>query len=74
MKIDNEKLTLLLAEKQVNLKDLCEDAGVGVTTLQRIRKGLTIPRPATIGKIAKALGVDVKDIIREGDSYEGMER
>lgn len=74
MKFDNEKFTVILAEKQVNLKDLCEEAGVGVTTLQRIRKGVTVPRPATVGKIAKALDVDVKDIIQGGDSYERMER
>ena len=66
MKLDKVKFERVLAEKQVNLKEVCESAGIGVSTLQKVRKGNT-PRPATIGRIAKALNVDVQDIIQEGD-------
>ena len=37
---------------------MCDKANIGVTTLRRIRKGESTPRPATIGRIAKALGVE----------------
>lgn len=66
MKLDANKFMMILAEKQITLKDLCEESGIGVSTLQKVRKGNT-PRPATIGRIAKALGVDVQDIIQEGE-------
>lgn len=50
----------------LSMKDLCEKSGIGVSTLQKVRKGNT-PRPATLGRIAKALNVDVQDIIQEGE-------
>lgn len=66
MKLDTNKFMMILAEKQVNLKELCVEARIGISTLQKVRKGNT-PRPATIGRIAKALNVDVQDIIQEGE-------
>lgn len=69
MNFSNSKFTMILAEKQIDLSELCEKANIGVTTLRRIRKGESTPRPATIGRIAKALGVDVRDIIQEGDDH-----
>ena len=67
MKLDEKKLQMILAEKGMMLKDLCESAGIGEITLRNIRQGKSRPRPATIGRIAKALGVDVKDIIEGGE-------
>lgn len=72
MNFDNTKFTMILAEKQIDLSELCEKANIGVTTLRRIRKGESTPRPATIGRIAKALGVDVRDIIQEGDEHGSL--
>lgn len=63
MKIDNNKLEVVIAEEGVMLKDLCAKAEIGEVALRKIRQGKTIPRPATIGKIAKALNVSVADII-----------
>lgn len=70
MIIDNEKLRYTLASNQMMLKDLCERANISETSLRSIRKGESVPRPATIGRIAKALGVDVRDIIQDGDGNE----
>lgn len=67
MILDEKKLQTKLAEKEMMLKDLCEKSGVTEITLRNIRQGKSTPRPATIGRIAKALGVDVRDIIQEGD-------
>lgn len=62
MRIDNNKLNLLLAKRCMNLRDL--RAGTSSNTLTRIRRGENV-LPATIGRIAKALDVDPADIIEE---------
>ena len=64
MKIDNHKLDLLLAKQCMNLRDL--RTGTSSQTLTRIRRGEDV-LPATMGRIAKALGVDPADIIQEGE-------
>lgn len=63
MKIDNEKLKLAMANKVYSAKDLSEKCGVAQITICRITKGAQKARPTTIGKIAKALGVPVEQII-----------
>ncbi|MBR4435134.1 MAG: helix-turn-helix transcriptional regulator [Clostridia bacterium] len=67
MKIDNVKLELAIASREMKLKDLCAEAKVDETALRNIRQGKRTPRLSTIGRIAKALNVDVQDIIQEGD-------
>ena len=61
MKIDKRKVELLMATRQINPKRLSEIAGVSYPTLHRAYTGRS--KPATLGRIAKALGVDVLDII-----------
>lgn len=63
MKVNVEKMNLLLAKKGMLLKNLCEKSGVGEITLRKIRQGKSTPKPVTVGKIAKALNVNVEDII-----------
>lgn len=62
MKIDNKKLDLLLAQRCMNLRDLRQ--GTSPQTLTRIRRGEEV-LPATVGRIAKALGIDPADLIAE---------
>lgn len=62
MKIDNRKLNLLLAERCMNLRDL--RAGTSPQTLTRIRRGEDV-LPATAGRIARALNVNVVEILEE---------
>ena len=63
MRIDPEKLDLAMAKACVSSGELRAVSGVSDVTLARIRNGSQQPRPATIGKIARALGVDVREII-----------
>lgn len=63
MKIDRNRLNLAVAKSCMTMKDLSEASGVNVTTISRINMGKQIPSPRTIGKIAKALNVDVEDLI-----------
>ncbi|MBD5101931.1 MAG: helix-turn-helix domain-containing protein [Subdoligranulum sp.] len=62
MKIDAKKLDLALAKRCMNLSDLRE--GSSQQTLKRIRRGEEV-KPATAGRIARALGVDVSEIIKQ---------
>ncbi len=68
MKVSTEKLELAMAQKKMLQKDLCEKACIAPRPFIAIRKGKVNPRPATVGKIADALGVSIADIIEgEGD-------
>ena len=60
MRIDPKKLELHLARKCMSETDLRN--GTSPQTLLRIRRGMEV-KPKTVGRIARALGVDVTDII-----------
>ena len=45
--------------------ELAQKAGITMEALRNIRKGKSIPKPATVGKIARALNVNVQEIIME---------
>lgn len=63
MKIDNRKLDLVLAQRCETLSNL-RGKGLSPQTITRIVNGSEV-KPVTIGKLAKALGVDVREIIKE---------
>lgn len=65
MKLDRKKYMLARARACMGQKDL-EAAGIPKGTLCRIVGGGDM-RPETAGKIAKALGVDVTEIIETED-------
>ena len=65
MKINTAKMDLYLAKKCMNLSEL-RSKGIATNTLTRARRGQAI-NTATVGKIAKALGVDPVDIIEMED-------
>ena len=46
-------------------EELAERAGIGTATLNRIEKDRVEPHFRTIRKIAKALGIDAKELIPE---------
>lgn len=62
MKIDREKYELARARACMGQKDLVA-AGIPKGTLFGVLRGDIEARPETVGKIAKALGVDVTEII-----------
>lgn len=63
MKLDRKKFDLARARACMEQKDF-EKAGVPKGSLCTAMSGKEI-RPATIGRIARALGVDVTEIIDE---------
>lgn len=63
MKLNTGFLMMELARQCMTLRDLSAQSGVNAATLTRIKTGVQDPQPATIGKIAKALNVNVETLI-----------
>lgn len=63
MKLSKEKLDIIMAQKQMYIKEICEASGLPKETFKQARSGARNPKPKTIGRIAAALGVDVTEII-----------
>ena len=64
MKINKAKLELALARKCWNQRDLRDSGEVSAQTILNVNNGKPV-LPATAGKIARALGVDVTEIIEK---------
>lgn len=64
MKLNRKKLDLAKARACMDTADLAAAAGLPRPTVQNAIVGKSV-RPATLGKIAKALGVDVTEILEE---------
>ena len=64
MKANKMLLDVALARKQTSLTNL-RKSGLSPQTLLKVRKGESV-LPATLGKIAAALGVDVLELIETG--------
>jgi transcriptional regulator with XRE-family HTH domain len=63
MRIDKNKLELAMARNCVSAEELGQQTGISTITIARIRNGSQMGRTKTIGTIAKALKVDVTEII-----------
>lgn len=59
-------LELIMANVCMDTKDLQEATGMPRPTLNCVIAGRNV-RPATIGKVAKALRVNVEDILEEDE-------
>lgn len=62
MYVVKEKVLLAMARACLNAQDLAEAAGLPAQTINAVIRGRNV-RPATLGRIAKALGVDPADIL-----------
>lgn len=64
MKANRSKLELALARACMSSKECAEAAKLPRPTFNNVLTGMSV-RPATLGKVAKALGVDVEMLIDE---------
>lgn len=62
--VDRPRIMALTAEKGLTVAGLIRKSGVSQSTMLNVMTGIRTPRTDTLYKIAKALGVDVKDIAR----------
>ncbi len=65
MKANPQKLELAMANACLNPYDLCREVEIQYQTYRRIMNGGNV-KPATIGRIAKVLEVDVTEIVEMG--------
>ena len=65
MRIDSNKVQLVMAEKQIRMMELVRKTGLSHRSVKRILT--TGGRPENCGKIAEALGVAVSEIIKNDD-------
>ncbi|WP_066715696.1 helix-turn-helix domain-containing protein [Clostridium sp. Marseille-P299] len=63
MRIEKSKLLIAMANSCMNPKNLCDSANISYQTYQRMLKHNA--KPATIGKIARVLNVDVTELIED---------
>ncbi len=61
---NKRKLEIAMANACMNPYDLCKVAEIRYQTYQRITSGKAA-KPATVGKIAKALNVPVENLIED---------
>ena len=62
MNVDKPKLTLAMARACMGTRDLAAAADVSVPTINAALRGQSV-RPAVLGRLARALGVDPAEII-----------
>ncbi|MGI6085239.1 MAG: helix-turn-helix domain-containing protein [Acetivibrionales bacterium] len=65
MKLNRAKVELAMADKCMAINDIAETSGIPRQTITAAINGRRNPKPITAGKIAKALGVSVIEIIEE---------
>ncbi len=66
MKVNRKRLELAMARTCMNTADLVAASGLPGTTVQNAIVGKGV-RPGTLGRIAKALGVDPTEIMEKED-------
>lgn len=64
MKADKAKIDIAMARRCINTYDLAKIANMPIPTMNNVLKGKPI-KPATIGKLARALEVDVTELIED---------
>jgi DNA-binding XRE family transcriptional regulator len=64
MEVDVEKLTRLRKDRVLSQRDLAKMAGLAQGTIWRLENGFSEAHPSTIRKLAEALGVEPRDLVR----------
>ncbi|WP_346686295.1 helix-turn-helix transcriptional regulator [Megamonas hypermegale] len=64
-KLDRKKFDLARADKCYNLTDVAKNAHICYSTLTKLLNGSINLSAKTLGKIAKALDVKPKDLIKD---------
>lgn len=65
MKLDLRKLNIAMAKKCITVTELAKKSALSRITLTKVTTNRTNPKPATIGKIAKALNIQVEDLLED---------
>ena len=66
------KLKTLRRDKGFSQEGLAERSRISIRTIQRIEKGLSVGSAFTLNSLAKALGVETKELISQGSSNQPL--
>lgn len=66
MRADKGKLLLAMARACMNTRDVVRETGMPEMTVKNVISGKGV-KPATLGRVAKALNIDPADIIEKGE-------
>ena len=69
LKPDSRKMLVAMAEAELEPKELAAKSGVSVNIVYIARRGYYI-KPVYLGRISKALGVSVADLIEDKELKE----
>ena len=64
-----ERLRQLREERALRQEDLAELAGVGKNTVNRIEKNRTEPHMTTVRKLAEALELDPRELVKHPPDF-----
>ncbi len=69
MNIDVNKIRIAQANECLSVNGLVEKTGLGRATVSKIINGYAKPSPKSIGLIAKALNVEVKELLLDEEWF-----
>ena len=64
MRIDYEKLQVILAQKEMPVGKFCDKAKISRNSLSKIKNG-SKSRVETVGKVARVLEVNIEEITKK---------
>lgn len=65
MSLDLIKIKIAMAKKCLSVNELADNSGLGRSTVSKLINGKAEPTTKSLGLLAKALNVDVTEIIAE---------
>ena len=65
MEVDGARLRRLRRERALSQRDLSRMTGIAFDTISRLETGKQRAQPRTIRKLAEALGVEPRELIKE---------
>ncbi len=65
IEVDGTKLKSLRKERALSQRDLARMSAVGPVTISELERGVREAQPSTIRKLAEALGVAPKELMKE---------
>lgn len=71
LKPDSRKFLVAMAEAEMEPKELAAKSGVSVNIVYTARRGYYV-KPVYLGKISKALGVRVADLVEDNENVSGQ--
>lgn len=64
MIFDSEKFCIILAKKQLSIREVAKKTNIHESNISKYKTGSQKPNPKTIGKLAEVLEVDAIDLIK----------